>query len=114
MKRITVSTQILSGNLGDGWTDQNDAAYALAAYTERIVTDELSEFAARGYEIVVDVDVQRNTSGCSRSLSVAIDDDDMDHSDIYDLQQKIENSLTSDDQIWLAFCDSDEAAQFIA
>lgn len=107
MKTITVSTQILSGNLGDGWNDQNDAAYALAEYTEATWTADLSEYAAQGYELKFDIDVEHNTSGCSRDMSVSVDSDELDHDDIYDLERKIENTLTDENRIWEKFCNED-------
>jgi hypothetical protein len=108
MKKITVSTQILSGNLGDGWNDQNEAAAALAEYTEATWTDDLSEFAAQGYELEFDIDVERNTSGCGRGMNVSVDsDDELDHDDIYNLEQKIENTLTDEGRIWEKFCNED-------
>ncbi len=107
MKTITVSTQILSGNLGDGWNDQNDAADALAEYTEATWTADLSEYAAQGYELKFDIDVKHNTSGCSRDMSVSVDSDELDHDDIYDLERKIENTLTDEGRIWEKFCNED-------
>ena len=53
---ITLYTQILSGNLGDGWTDNNEAADALADYTERTWRADLAELLAQrslSFELVV-------------------------------------------------------------
>lgn len=108
-KQITVSTQILDGNLGDGWNDNNDAAHALADFTREIWTADLAEFVEQGYEIKFDIDVERNTSGCSRSASVDVENDELDHDDLYDLTRKIENSLTEENYIWDIFCNSDVA-----
>ncbi len=113
MKRITVSTQILSGNLGDGWNDQNDAAYALAEYTEKTWKTDLSEFVAQGYELEFDIDVERNTSGCSRSMSVDVYDSEMDASDAYELERKIENALTDENRIWEKFCNEDLTEELV-
>lgn len=107
MKRITVSTQILDGNLGDGWNDNFDTANALSDYTEKTWTEDLSDFAAQGFEIKIEIDVERNTSGCSRDMFVSVDSDDTDHDDIYDLERKIENSLTDEGTIWNKFCNED-------
>jgi len=107
MKTITVSTQILSGNLGDGWKNQNDAADALASYTEETWEADLSDFVAQGYELKFDIDVAHNTSGCSRDMSVSVDNDEIDHDDIYDLEQEIENALTDEGRIWEKFCNED-------
>lgn len=111
MATITISTQILDGNLGDGWNDNYSAALGLAAYTEDIWMKDLTEYA-NDHKIKIDIDVEKNTSGSSRSVSVEIDDSDMDHDDIYDMQQKIENSLTDEGRIWEMFCSSDEAAEY--
>lgn len=112
MATITISTQVLDGNLGDGWNDNYGAALALAKYTENIWRNDLAEYAD-AHEIEICIDVEKNTSGCGRSVSVEIDDSDMDHDDIYDMVQKIENALTDEGRIWEMFCSSDEAAEYV-
>ncbi|MGH8507103.1 MAG: hypothetical protein ACREVH_00075 [Gammaproteobacteria bacterium] len=87
-KQIRISAQILAGNLGDGWQDQNAAAKALADYTRSVWLDDCAEI---GHEVVIDIDVQRNTSGAARHLSVDVSPygDDSD-----DLALEVESALT--------------------
>lgn len=103
--KIYVNAQILSGNLGEGWTNQNDAAGALAAYTEKQWAADLAPVIAEGHEVEIGVEVQRNASGCGREVSVDVDDDDM--------QQRVVDLLTDKNQIWERFCESDEAAEYV-
>lgn len=110
MKTIYINTQILSGNLGDGWSDENDAADALAAYTEKQWLSDLEPMVADGYEVEIDIDVQHNTSGCSRDVSVDVDGAD----DGYDIVQRVTSLLTEENRIWELFCESDEATEYFS
>lgn len=47
---ITLYTKILSGNLGDGWNNNNAVADALADYTERTWRADLAELLDEGHE----------------------------------------------------------------
>lgn len=105
--KIYVNTQILSGNLGDGWNDQNDAADALGEYTETTWMADLAPVIAEGHEIEISIDVQHNASGSSRDVSVDVDGND----DSYDMQRRVEGLLTEENRIWERFCESDEAAE---
>lgn len=107
--KIYVQTQILSGNLGDGWNDQNDAADALAAYTKKQWLADLAPVIAEGHEVEIDIDVQHNTSGCSRDVSVDVDGADDDR---YDMVQRVTGLLTEENRVWERFCESDEAAEY--
>ena len=111
MATITISTQILDGNLGEGWKDNYETALALAEYTEAIWENDLAEYANE-HEIKFYIDVELNTSGSSRSVCVEIEDSDIDDEDVYDMIQKIENTLTDEGQIWERFCSSDEASEY--
>jgi hypothetical protein len=110
MSKITITTQILDGNLGDGWSDNYEAAEGLADFTKSIWLNDLKEFADAGHEITIDIDVQRNTSGCSRDMSVTVED--LDFEAAYDLEQQVTNSMTSENRIWEQFCSSEEAEQY--
>ena len=105
--RVYVTTQILSGNLGDGWIDENDAADALSRYTEKTWLADLAPVIAEGHEVEIGIDVQHNTCGCGRDVSVAVSGDD----DAYDMKNRVEGLLSREDEIWQRFCDSDEAAE---
>ena len=103
---ITVRTQILDGNLGDGWRDNYSAAKALAEFTEKIWRDDLHEYSDDDIEI--NIDVERNTSGCSRSVEVFVEDCPNGIDD-YDEEQKIASVLTDENTIWEKFLDNNEA-----
>ena len=105
MAIITVSTKILDGNLGDGWTDNYEAALALADLMRVTWTSDLSEFIEAGHTVEIEIDVERNSSGCdcSRSLFVSISDAKNDD-EVYQLELYATDSLTSEDEIWDDFC----------
>lgn len=107
MATITIQAQILDGNLGEGWVDNNQAANALAEFTETVWNKDLAEFVEAGHEVEIEIDVQR-ASGCSREVSVLIDDCD---GDAIELEQAVEAALTSENTIWGQFCASDEAEE---
>lgn len=72
--KILVADQILSGNLGEGWADENEAARGLAEYyTEKTVTYLKGEHPDA--EIVAEFSVQRNTSGYSRGVYIEVMND---------------------------------------
>lgn len=99
MSTIIINTQILDGNLGDGWSDNYAAACALAEYARKTWMADLGEFIEAGHKVSINIDVKRNTSGASRSMTVncydGLDDD------LY---------LTTENVIWEDFCNSDAAA----
>ncbi|MCR9295436.1 MAG: hypothetical protein NXI32_22185 [bacterium] len=101
LPKIIVSAQILDGNLGDGWTDNYEAALALAKFTQDIWAKDVSGFQA-DFEFCVDV--QENTSGVAREVTV--------HTDDWQQAQAIESALTNPSEIWIRFCESDVAGQF--
>lgn len=105
MAHITVSTKILDGNLGDGWTDNYDAALALADLMRETWTSDLSEFSAAGHTVEIQIEVERNTGGCDCSRSVFVTISDAKNSDeVYQLELYATESLTSEDEIWDDFC----------
>lgn len=112
MSAIQISTQILAGNLGDGWSNQNDAADALADYTRAIWASDVAEFVAAGHEVEIDIDVQHNAEGSSRNLSVDVSGPMVDGD--FDLMERIERALTDESTIWERFCASEEAAEYAA
>ena len=99
---ITITTQILSGNLGDGWNDNNDAADTLADYTERTWRADLAELIDKGHEVEIEIDVQKDTGGYSHSVRVM--------ADTFEMVERVENLLTDEQVIWERFCGSEEAA----
>lgn len=110
MATITITTQILSGNLGDGWSDNFEAAKGLAEFTEKTWREDLVELETAGHEIVVDIDVER-ASGCSRDMSVNVDGED-DFDTAYALEQKVERMLTDESRMWDLFCGSEAAEDY--
>ena len=103
---ITISTQIASGNLGDGWRDENEAAMALARFTQETWARDVAELAAQGHRINIDVEVLRNTSGSVRGMVVETDD--------YEMTQRVEFILTPSAVIWDRFCGSQLALELAA
>jgi hypothetical protein len=104
---VTISTQILSGNLGDGWDDQNNAADSLAEYTKKVWSEDLKPIFDK-HAIDIDIDVQHNTSGSSRDVSVDVDgatDDEVENGDDYELMRQVRDLLTDEQTVWINFCD---------
>lgn len=101
--KITITTQILDGNLGDGWKDNYEAAKALAEFTKKTWRDDLSEYA--NHEIYIDINVEQNCVGASRDMMVSTDSDD------YEIDRSIELALTDEDTIWERFCGSKEVEE---
>jgi hypothetical protein len=105
MAHITVSTKIIDGNLGDGWTNNYDAALALADLMRETWTSDLSEFTEAGHTVEIEIDVERNTSGCDCSRSVFVSIRDAENGDeTYRLELYATESLTSENEIWDDFC----------
>jgi len=99
---ITINTQILSGNLGDGWTDNNAAAEALANYSRSIWTDELAELIDEGHTIEIEIEALPNTSGAGRDLAI--------DAETFGMVERVEGLLTDEGTLWERFCDSAAAA----
>jgi hypothetical protein len=107
MATIYITTQILDGNLGDGWVDNYAAAQGLAEYTEKTWRDELGGFAE--HEIVISIDVE-NASGCSRDTCVSVRG--LDSEAAYDMEKQVSDTITDKNTIWEWFCGSEEAREF--
>lgn len=107
MATITIQAQVLDGNLGDGWADNNKAAHALAEFTQAAWEADCAEFLAAGHDVEIDIDVQRS-SGCSRGVSVMVGGADEES---IALERSVEAALTSENTIWERFCVSDEAEE---
>lgn len=107
MANITVTTQIFSGNLGDDWNDEMEAAKALSAFTKKQWMSELSEFIEAGHTVEIDIDVQR-ASGYCRSMEIFVDgiNDSLEESV---LKKFFKAALTDMGEIWEEFCNSEEA-----
>ena len=105
--KITVSDQILSGNLGDGWADEREAAKGLAKYYE----EKLEAFVKSEYpeaEIIIDIEVQF-ASGCTRGLSVDVTDSEDD----YEITNRLEDLLPRiEEKLWKSWCAGDGSEYF--
>lgn len=107
--KITINDTILSGNMGDGWADQYEAAKRYAEYAAEKLAEVVRE-QYPGAEVETDFNVQ-NASGCSHGLSVDVDTDDLDQ------KFEIENDLTDYlnnyyDRVWSAWCCDDGSEYF--
>jgi hypothetical protein len=111
MATININTQILDGNLGEGWADNYEAAQGLAEYTEKTWRAELNDLSNAGHEICISIDVQRNVSGCSREMCVTVSGMDFDAA--YDLEKQVSDTLTDENRIWEKFCASEEAGVYL-
>ena len=102
---ITITDQILSGNLGDGWNNQNEAAEALAEYQETIWENDLSELVTEGRDITINISTQKNTSGYCRDLEIYVEiDNDDDFNISLEIEKRVEGMLTDSNEIWQSFC----------
>jgi len=104
--KISIHSQILDGNLGDGWEDDFEAACGLAEFTEQVWRNDLKSLTDQGYQLDITISVAKNTSGCSQQVSVWCKD--------YDIAATAESLLTDDGTIWCKFCGSDAALKYIA
>ena len=97
MTTITVLAQILAGNMGD----LAGHAELLADFTRETWAADLADLAEAGHDISIDIEIQRNASGCSRAVEVWCEDPDLLH--------RAESALTDETRIWDLFCQSEEA-----
>lgn len=102
MKKITITAQILSGNIGDGWKDNHETAVALAEFTRDVWTRELSGYAIYN-EIEIDISVER-ASGCTRGRQI--------HCDDYDTTVAVEEIISSENEIWEKFCEPENSSEY--
>ena len=108
--KITITDQILSGNMGDGWADQNAAATAYADY----LTDEYraavqAEFPAA--TIIVAIEASRNTSGCGRDLAISVDP--WNDETAFEIENALTESLAHvGSQAWDSWCGGDGSEYF--
>ena len=99
--KITVTNQILAGNMGDGWKDGAADAYG------DFVAEKLRERVRELYpdaDIVVETDIQ-NASGYSRGIQV--DSDDIDA--VISLEDDL---ATVNHYAWDEWCNSDHSAEY--
>lgn len=73
---VRIETQILSGNVGDDWFDERDAARAFADFLEVELRDEARNLFGDDAAIEVQVDMQHGAGGAGRPLSVIAHDED--------------------------------------
>lgn len=111
MSHIRVTAEILAGNLGDGWNDQNAAAHALGQYTHDVWRADLQQLADAGHDVAVIILIRENTSGAHRPVQVeCYDDGEIDGP----LERHVEDSLTDEQVIWDRWYQSAEAAKLAA
>ncbi len=108
--QITIDSQILSGNLGDGWIDNNAAAIELAAFSENLWRAELQDTYGKETNVNINIDVLHNTEGASKDMSVSIAD--LPEGEEYDIEQDI-RCLLDEERTWGKFLSSKEAEKHI-
>lgn len=109
---VYINDQVLDGNLGEGWTDNYEAARAHAEYLRAEYLSEARELFGDDADIRISIDVQRNTSGTSRGVSVSVRTDD---------EKMVERGLALEERLqdyqthyWDTWVDSSEAENYIA
>jgi hypothetical protein len=99
MSKLTIRELIFSGNMGDGWADENAAADAYAEYlTEQI----RAEFP----DADISIKVQHNTSGHTAGMFVECDD--LEEEDRAQIQCENIGQIAFE-----RFCNSEEAKAFL-
>ena len=114
MATITITKQILDGNMGDGWSDNHEAARAFAEFAENTWRSDLSELADAGHAIDIKIDVQRNTSGCAYGTEIIVTSDSGELDKERAIESAVEFAITSADVLWTKFCESEAAAKLAA
>ena len=88
-----VKSQIESNNLGEGWNDNFETAYALAEYTEKIWQAESSDFKD---DIEIGFNIKQKDYGYDLEMMINTND--------LDIIDEITSSLTDETTIWDRFC----------
>jgi len=91
---IIINTQILSGNMGDGWKDNNETADVFATFTKNVWADDLAEFD----DVEIHIEVKYDTIGYSSGTII--------YSSNYDDMVSAGCLLTFSQTIWDMFLDS--------
>ncbi|WP_252178332.1 hypothetical protein [Endozoicomonas sp. 4G] len=102
MTTINITGTILSGNLGEGWSDQDEAAEAYAEFLSARYR-AAAESSFPGAEISVEIEVEYNTEGCSPDAIATGDAGTLE-------MARLEDMLTNDGA-WNEFLDSDAARE---
>ena len=107
MAHITVTSKILGGNLGEEWLGNYDAVLALANFMRETWASDLSEYTEAGHTVAIDIEVEREASGCDCGKTVFVTiSDAKDNDETYRLELYATESLTSEDEIVEDFCAS--------
>ena len=78
MKTVTITDQILSGNLSNAWTGDEYDEWASAQTLAELLEEKYRERAESEYpgsKIIINIDVQRSC-GASRELVIVVEDGD--------------------------------------
>ncbi|MDR3352056.1 MAG: hypothetical protein LBO00_03410 [Zoogloeaceae bacterium] len=108
MSTVEIYATILAGNLGDGWMDQNEAAEALAEFTEKTWKGDIAQMNTKRVadglspiNVEIEIEVQNAEGHCP---DTRIEGD-------YDESMDVESAITPSHKIWVDFCESPEAAK---
>lgn len=99
--KITVRNTIVSGNLGDGFKNNNRAAELLGEYEERKLVGYFDKHYPE-YDVEVETRILRDSFGAGGGISVWSDDD----LNTPEIEQELDYYL---DQWWSDWLDTDEA-----
>lgn len=109
--KIEITTKTLSGNMGDGWNDQNEANRAYADFFKKKLMEKISD-QYENAEIEIEIIPVDNTGGDPGTPYVNVSDVDFD--DKYAAEEDIESILNYYmDSIWTEWCGSNEATEYI-
>lgn len=111
MATITINETILSGNLGDGWNDNDETADAYAKFIEKIWNSDVQAFRDAGHMVNISVTAQKRTSGYNGDVSIDVETDDDEEYGEYPTEDEVRRALSD---TWSKWCDADEAKKFWA
>lgn len=107
--KINISDTILSGNMGDGWADQHEAAKGYAKYA----AEKLVEVVKERYpddEVEAEFDVQYAT-GVTNGIAVDVETDDLDQK--FEIENDLADFLNNYyDRVWSSWCGGDGSEYF--
>ena len=114
IKSIVVHTKILSGNLGDDWTDNDAVANSFADYLNEYITETIAKTYGDNVDLDITIDVQHNTSGYDTGLSVYAYDENGEEIFFPISKPSLENVLQyAEDEAWLEWVNSPYAEKYM-
>lgn len=108
--QIDIYAKTLSGNMGNGWADQNAVNKAYAKFLESSIIEALKKDYPEA-KITVEIEPISNTAGYSQNPSINVGDCHIDM--VWEVEKNIGYILQFIfDHSWQVWCDSNEAESF--